>query len=529
MGVNLHVDLETLQLIQGPGQRSAVAALRFKRGDAARLQVVFLENGLTPATIGNPNALEIQIGIKPRNQFDRSYLTQSVAWSMPSEGDDTPIYGCALSFNTLQLNSALNIDSPTAEELAEITLMGEITWREGTGEPTSTRTFLVVVENDVNRGTEGAPISAELAYPAPQSIVTLSSIGDLAVRHDTEQSLGVSDQLQARLNIGAVGTADGFIQSPTPSGFQIRNHLSSPIATFGAFAPGYNSASFAGSMSVAGSFSVSGSFYGSSVGAANVATSGSISSNTTVSAAGLVMTGDLMSNIFLQSSIPPALTSSALENTGVGSQAMESLTNGARNSGVGYRALKACTAGVNNTGIGHSALALNTIGIGNSAVGFGSLRTCSQGLYNTAMGAEALQNLTTVSENTAVGNGALRLVTTGAANTALGYRAGFNSITGQVALTTGKNNTLLGHWAGVDAAARTQSIALGHRATTQSDGELAIGAATAAIKGGTTGVTYNATNHGITHTVTAPANPNTPVGWLDARINGTLFKIPLYQ
>ena len=52
-------------------------------------------------------------------------------------------------------------------------LMGEITWREGTGEPTSTRTFLVVVENDVNRGTEGVPTSAVPAYPAPQSLVTV--------------------------------------------------------------------------------------------------------------------------------------------------------------------------------------------------------------------------------------------------------------------------------------------------------------------------------------------------------------------
>jgi hypothetical protein len=170
MGVKLHVDLETLQLIQGPGQRSPVAALRFKRGDSARLQVVFLANGVTPVTIGEPAALEIQIGIKPRNQFDRSYLAHTADWSMPSEGDDTPTYECALSFNTLQLNSALNVSSPSAEELPEITLMGEITWREGAGEPTSTRTFLVVVENDVNRGTEGVPSSAEPAYPAATSI-----------------------------------------------------------------------------------------------------------------------------------------------------------------------------------------------------------------------------------------------------------------------------------------------------------------------------------------------------------------------
>ena len=160
MVVNLHIDLETLQLIQGPGLRSAVSSLRFKRGDAARLRVVFLESGITPVTIGNPSGLEIQIGIKPRNQFDHSYLAHSTDWSMPAEGDDTPTYECELSLNTQQLNTALNVGSATDDELPEITLMGEITWREGNGEPTSTRTFLVVVENDVNRGTEGAPTDA---------------------------------------------------------------------------------------------------------------------------------------------------------------------------------------------------------------------------------------------------------------------------------------------------------------------------------------------------------------------------------
>ena len=176
MGVNLHVDLETLQLIQEPGPRSA-AALRFKRGDAARLRVVFLESGVTPVTIGDPDELEIQIGIKPRNQFDHSYLAHCVDWSMPSEGDDTPTYECFLSFNTLQLNSALNVGSESSEELSEITLMGEITWREGMGEHTSTRTFLVVVENDVNRGTEGAPDDANPVYPPPQGIEMIANKG----------------------------------------------------------------------------------------------------------------------------------------------------------------------------------------------------------------------------------------------------------------------------------------------------------------------------------------------------------------
>lgn len=202
MGVNLHVDLETLQLIQGPGQRSAVASLRFKRGDSARLQVVFLENGVTPATIGDPETLEIQIGIKPRNQFDRSYLAHSADWSMPAAGDDAPIYECAISFHTLQLDAALNIGSATAEELPEITLMGEITWREGSGAPTSTRTFLVVVENDVNRGTEGVPVDADPPYPPPANLVTTQTLDALTIRHDTRQSLSPAAQAQARENLG---------------------------------------------------------------------------------------------------------------------------------------------------------------------------------------------------------------------------------------------------------------------------------------------------------------------------------------
>lgn len=57
-----------------------------------------------------------------------------------------------------------------------MSLMGEIAWREGDGLPTSTRTFLVIVENDVNRGTEGVPVNGEPAYPPPSSIARLEDL-----------------------------------------------------------------------------------------------------------------------------------------------------------------------------------------------------------------------------------------------------------------------------------------------------------------------------------------------------------------
>jgi len=186
MGVKLYVDLETVQLIEGPGFRNPVSSLRFKRGDAARLEVAFLRNGSTSVTIGDPLSLEITFGVKPRGRYDVGYLVHTDAWTMPDTGAESPVYQCSPSFNTVELDSALGVGSSTGSELSEITLMGEVTWREGAGDSTSTRTFLVVVENDVNRGGEGVPQNANPAYPSPGSIV-LKSDEDYEVTLRNEQ------------------------------------------------------------------------------------------------------------------------------------------------------------------------------------------------------------------------------------------------------------------------------------------------------------------------------------------------------
>lgn len=182
--MRLYVDLETLQLIEGPGFRNPITSLRFKRGDGARLDVTFLANGTTPAAIGDPGSLEVRFGAKPRGRYDVGYLVHASDWTLPDAGAENPLYQCSPSFNTVELDSAMQVGSPTGSELSEITLMGEITWREGAGEPTSTRTFLVIVENDVNRGTEGVPTDADPPYPAPDSMVLKSDEGyDVTLRN----------------------------------------------------------------------------------------------------------------------------------------------------------------------------------------------------------------------------------------------------------------------------------------------------------------------------------------------------------
>ena len=175
--MKLHVDLGTGNLIEGPGFRSPVTSLKFKRGDAATLEVVFLADGTTAAHLGDPANVELHFGVKPRGRYDGDYLVHTSTWTLPAAGAVNPVYRCSPSFNTEELNDALGVGSATGTEFPELVLMGEITWRVGAADPTSTRTFVVVVENDVNRGTEGVPTSAEPPYPAPDNIEFVSRKG----------------------------------------------------------------------------------------------------------------------------------------------------------------------------------------------------------------------------------------------------------------------------------------------------------------------------------------------------------------
>jgi hypothetical protein len=175
--VKLYVDLETLQLIEGPGFRSQVSALRFKRGDACPLELSFLKDGSTRVHMGDPSQLQIQFGLKPRLRYDVGYLVSATDWQLPATDAEAPVYLCQANFNTSELDSALGLGRTTGTELDEIILMGEISWNLSGELPTSTRTFQVVVENDVNRGNEGVPVSASPPYPSAHLIETRSSKG----------------------------------------------------------------------------------------------------------------------------------------------------------------------------------------------------------------------------------------------------------------------------------------------------------------------------------------------------------------
>jgi hypothetical protein len=115
--------------------------------------------------------------------------------------------------------------------------------------------------------------------------------------------------------------------------------------------------------------------------------------------------------------------------------------------------------GSNNTGLGFNALHSISTGYANTAVGSLALSGNTTGIENTAMGLQAMLVNTTGGKNTAIGYMALYQNTTGAQNTAVGFNSNYNN-------QTGSYNTIIGYEAGKGAALHSKSgnVFIGYQA-----------------------------------------------------------------
>jgi hypothetical protein len=130
--------------------------------------------------------------------------------------------------------------------------------------------------------------------------------------------------------------------------------------------------------------------------------------------------------------------SRAANNTYYGAGALATgSTSGVDDSAFGVNALNLDTSGYYNTAVGFSALKANTTGIDNTATGLNALMSNKIGAYNSAYGVSALAANTTGTGNTATGNQALAANTTGTGNTATGYQALFSCTTDSQDTATG--------------------------------------------------------------------------------------------
>src|SRR5215813_648409 len=116
-----------------------------------------------------------------------------------------------------------------------------------------------------------------------------------------------------------------------------------------------------------------------------------------------------------------------VNNTSLGTAALQNNTAGSFNTASGFVALFGNTIGDNNTAIGVAALYNNSEGVENAAIGFQALLGNTRGNLNTANGGDALLNNTEGVSNTAIGHNALSTNTTGGFNTAIGNGAIVNN------------------------------------------------------------------------------------------------------
>ena len=210
-------------------------------------------------------------------------------------------------------------------------------------------------------------------------------------------------------------------------------------------------------------------------------------------------------------------------NVGVGDNALTANTTGYRNTASGYQSLYSNTTGNNNTASGYQALKANTTGLENVAVGQGSLYSNTTASYNTAVGRTALYNNTTGGNNAAVGAYSLYSNTTASYNSSMGVQALFNNSTGNnntangykalYSNTTGLNNTANGYEALYSNTTANNNTASGYRAlrfNTTGNGNVANGIQV--LYNNTTGANNTAVGYNSLQTNTTGAN-NTSLGY----------------
>lgn len=201
-------------------------------------------------------------------------------------------------------------------------------------------------------------------------------------------------------------------------------------------------------------------------------------------------------------------------NVYIGNRAGFSNANGNGNVMVGAFAGRFST-NEHNTFIGNQAGQGSGTSSGNenTYVGFQTGSAVSTGSRNTALGSGAATSATTASDNVCLGYQAAGSLSTGSGNVVVGTTAMSN-------VTTGSKNIIVGNAIGPSGSNDSFNIVLGHNMTTAGSNGLWIGSS---VPG--EGVTTQSTVGGAGG---ASALPATPTSYLNLRINGLQYVIPLY-
>jgi len=209
--MRLFVDLDLLQLVRAQNDRQPVTNLEYKRGDTTPLEIGFVRSGVLTAL---PTDAVLTFALKVKGQYDSDPL---VLFNDFTAGTDPITYTGAPSFNTVELNTALHVDSDGTNDLAFIDLMGELSWAVADVDPVSIKTFTARVNNDVVRGDEGLPV--KLPGPAESRMLKRKVTTDETTTALTLDGLDLNEDNMIPLPANQAVLITGTVHVRHSSGF----------------------------------------------------------------------------------------------------------------------------------------------------------------------------------------------------------------------------------------------------------------------------------------------------------------------
>ena len=156
--MTLYVDLDLGRFVAGAGQGGGPAQIQHKRGDGGELAIQFCR-GSALVELGAGAAIYYEG--KLRGQYDADPLIQAKTFAVPVAANGE--YLGALNYDVSALDAAFFVDANTANDVAVLTAMFEVSWKVSGKGWLSTDTVNGVIENDVVRS--GGAILPQLSVP----------------------------------------------------------------------------------------------------------------------------------------------------------------------------------------------------------------------------------------------------------------------------------------------------------------------------------------------------------------------------
>lgn len=150
------IDADTLQLMRAINDRSPLTLYEGKRGDHLPFEVMFVRAGIQESlAVGST----LTFACKTFGKYDSEAVVFENDFTLEGSGT-TAKYTATPSFNTEELDALFLIDENETNDPVFVDLMAEFTWQVGAGPPTTSKTFIFRVHNDVVRASETPPAPA---------------------------------------------------------------------------------------------------------------------------------------------------------------------------------------------------------------------------------------------------------------------------------------------------------------------------------------------------------------------------------